>query len=208
MQSIVQSLVELRVDNFESLIKDALNQGLKPIEILNSLRSAMAEVGKRFEIGRYFLSELIMAGEMMKDALKILMPLLQVTAPSLKGRIVIGTIEGDLHDIGKDIVLILLTSAGFDVYDLGIDVPPKKFVEKAKEMDADVIGISALLSTTIPRASEVVKMLEERGLRERIKVILGGAAVRKRYEEEFGVDAAVDDAIEGLNLIMSWVEVG
>ncbi|NIQ33954.1 MAG: cobalamin-binding protein [Nitrososphaeria archaeon] len=198
----------MRVDNFESLIKDALNQGLKPIEILNSLRSAMAEVGKRFEIGRYFLSELIMAGEMMKDALKILMPLLQVTAPSLKGRIVIGTIEGDLHDIGKDIVLILLTSAGFDVYDLGIDVPPKKFVEKAKEMDADVIGISALLSTTIPRASEVVKMLEERGLRERIKVILGGAAVRKRYEEEFGVDAAVDDAIEGLNLIMSWVEVG
>lgn len=117
-----------------------------------------------------------------------------------------GTIVGDLHDIGKNVVKMLIVSAGFEVCDLGIDVTPQEFVEAAKKVGADVIGISALLSVTVPKTAEVVRLLKESGLKEKVRVIVGGAAVRKEHEEMFGVDAAVNDAVEGVKIIKSWEE--
>lgn len=205
VKDLKQSLVELKWKDFEDLIKRAVQQGSKPIEILDMLRDAMNDVGNKFETGEYFISELIMAGEMMKSALTILKPLSKSEGYTMRGKVVVGTIEGDLHNIGKDIIVMLLATAGFEVYDLGIDVPPKSFVEKAKEVDAKVIGISTLLSMTVSRTAEVVKMLKESGMRQEVKVIIGGAVVRKKFEKKFGVDAAVNDAVEGLRIIESWM---
>ena len=203
---IFDSLVEFKIEDFDSSLKEALEKDLDPLEILDTLREAMEEVGARFEKGEYFLSELIMAGEMMKDAVKTLTPSMKGIEVPKKGKVVVGTIEGDLHDIGKDIVATLLFSEGFQVYDLGIDVPPSSYVEKAEEVGADIIGISALLSTTITKASNVVEALREKGMREKVKVIMGGAAVRKKHVDEFGVDAAVYDAVEGVKIIKTWMK--
>jgi len=166
----------------------------------------MQEVGSRFQQCQYFFSELIMAGETMKEALKNLKPLLESSRTKAAGKIVIGTIQGDLHDIGKDIVSTLLFSAGFEVHDLGIDVPPAKFAEKAKETDANIVGVSALLSVTVPTVSEVAEALSQKGLRSKVKIIAGGAAMRPEYATKLGIDAAVNDAVEGVKIIKDWME--
>lgn len=199
------ALVELDVVESEESVKEALSLGLEPVEILEALRAGMEEIGEKFENGEYFVSELVMAGELMKRALDILKPQLRSEGEG-GGKIVIGTIIGDLHDIGKEIVKSLLISAGFDVYDLGIDVPPEKFVDGAKETGARVIGISALLSTSIANTAEVVKALRDSGMRDRVKVIVGGAAARPWMVEKYGVDAAVYDAIKGLRIVKKWAE--
>ena len=164
----------------------------------------MQEVGARFQRGEYFFSELIMAGETMKEALKILKPLLESSQTKAKGKIVIGTIQGDLHDIGKDIVSTMLVSAGFEVHDLGIDVPPESFSAKVKETGANIVGVSALLSVTVPTVSKVAEAIKLGGMRDRVKIIAGGAAMRPEYAANLGIDAAVNDAIEGVKIIKEW----
>ncbi|MEM2029087.1 MAG: cobalamin-dependent protein, partial [Candidatus Bathyarchaeia archaeon] len=178
---------------------------LDPMGIIEALRSGMDEVGRRFESGEYFISELVMSGEIMKRALEILKPYLKSEGES-KGKIVLGTIIGDLHDIGKEIIKTLLVSAGFEVHDLGVDVPPEKFVEAAKETGARIIGISALLSTSIVNTAEVIRKLREEGLRDKVKVIVGGAAARPWMVESYGLDAAVNDAVKGLEIIKGWAK--
>ena len=199
-------IADLSEDDLITAIRDALKNGVDPYEILNSLRSGMEEVGRLYEKGEYFISELVYAGELMKSAMEILQPHMRVDQASSKASIVLGSALGDIHDIGKEIVKALLVSAGFEVHDLGVDVPPKAFVDKAREVDAKIIGISALLSTTTHAASEVVKLLGKAGLKGKVKVILGGAAVRDWMVKEFGVDAAVRDAMEGVKIVRSWVE--
>jgi len=206
LNEITNGIVHLEYENVKKLVNSALEKGIKPLDVLEALRRGLEKVGEKFEKQEYFLSELIMAGEIMKDLLNILKPYLLSENPKAKGKIVLGTILGDLHDIGKDIIKTLLISSGFEVYDLGIDVPPEQFVEKAKEVDADIIGISALLSTTVPTTAEVIKYLEKAKLRKKVKVIIGGAAVRKEHIKKYGVDAAVNDAMEGLNIIKAWME--
>ncbi|MEM2180943.1 MAG: corrinoid protein [Nitrososphaeria archaeon] len=207
LKGIADGIVNLEYENVKKLVNSALEKNIKPLDILEALRKGLEKVGEKFEEQEYFLSDLIMAGEIMKDLLNILKPYLLSETSKVKGKIVLGTILGDLHDIGKDIIKTLLISSGFEVYDLGIDVSPEQFVKKAKEVDADIIGISALLSTTVPTTAEVVKYLEEAGLRKKVKVIIGGAAVRKEYTKKYGVDAAVNDAIEGLNIIKAWMGI-
>lgn len=206
LSKIRDCIVGLDGDNLIASIKDALKDGVNPYEILNFLRSGMEEVGRLYEKGEYFISELVYAGELMKSAMEVLQPHLKVDQASSKASIVLGSALGDIHDIGKEIVKSLLVSAGFEVHDLGVDVPPKAFVDKAGEVNAEIIGISALLSTTTHAASEVVKLLKKAGLKGKVKVILGGAAVRDWMVKEFGVDAAVEDAVEGVKIIKSWVE--
>ncbi|MEM3407871.1 MAG: cobalamin-dependent protein [Candidatus Aenigmatarchaeota archaeon] len=207
LKRITDGIVNLEYENVKKLINSALEKDIKPLEILEALRKGLEKVGEKFEKQEYFLSELIMAGEIMKDLLNTLKPYLFSGITKVKGKIVLGTILGDLHDIGKDIIKTLLISSGFEVYDLGIDVPPEQFVKKAEEVHADIIGISALLSTTVPITAEVVKYLEEANLRKKVKVIIGGAAVRKEHIKKYGVDAAVNDAIEGLNIIKTWMGI-
>jgi methylmalonyl-CoA mutase cobalamin-binding domain/chain len=144
----------------------------------------------------------------MKNALEVLEPLLAAGAQrQSKGTIVIGSIEGDIHDFGKIIVSSLLNAEGFNIIDLGVDVPIGRFAEEAEKANADIIGISALLSTTQPQSREVVKTLEEKGTRDRFRIILGGTGVDSEYAtEHYGVDAAVNDGVEGVKIITSWLE--
>lgn len=202
---IEDAISELEADRVKRLVNDYLKKGIPPLDILSALRKGLEKVGQKFEEHKYFISELILAGEIMKNALTQLKPHIKTEKMQIKSRIVLGTAFGDLHDIGKEVVKTLLISVGFEVYDLGVDVHPQKFVDEARKMNANIIGVSALLSTTTPIAAEVVNELKKAGLRDKVKVIVGGAAVRDWMVKEYGVDAAVNDAVKGVNIIESWV---
>lgn len=205
LKNIAQDIIDLNIESIGENVQIALNAHAEPIKLLDSLSSGLEEVGKRFERGEYFLTDLIMAGETMKIALDVLKPYLtNKEGVSNKGKIVLGTIAGDLHDIGKNIIKGFLEADGFTVYDLGIDVLPKTCAEKAKEVGANVVGISALLSTSQPKSKEVVEELKKIGIRDKVKVIVGGAAARDWMIKEYGVDATTTDAMNGLAKIKSW----
>jgi methylmalonyl-CoA mutase cobalamin-binding domain/chain len=149
-----------------------------------------------------------MAGETMSAAMDVLTPALAATrseGQEAEGTVILGSIQGDVHDFGKNIAKIFLTASGFNVHDLGVDVPPSTFVDIAIDKNADVIGISAILSATQPVSREVVNELQRRGLREQFKVILGGTGVTKRAIQEYGIDEAVNDATDGVNIIKQWL---
>lgn len=206
-ESLKQAIIDFRLQEIGGLVKTALNTGMQPVTILDGLKSGLDVVGDLYQNGTFFLSELYMAGETMAVAMEELMPTLSGgSAAEPAGIVVLGSIIGDIHDFGKNIAKIFLTAAGFTVHDLGIDVPPEKFIEKAVEVDADFIGISAVLSTTQPIAAKVISLLEERGLREKFKVILGGTGVDNRAVTEYGVDAAVNDATVGEQLLKQWMK--
>lgn len=205
LQNLVDAMENIEVRDFETLVKDTLAQGTGCIEILNALSKGLERVGQRFERGEYFLSELVVAADLMQKALAILKPKLEATQVAPQHAIIIGTIEGDIHSIGKDIIKSLLLSVGFRVYDLGIDVPVGAFLEKAKETGAGIVGVSALLSTTVVKLKNLTESLREAGIRSSVRVIVGGAAVRDWMIAEYGVDAVTNDAIQGLKIVKSWV---
>ena len=205
---LMNAVIDIRYDEIAGLVTSALGAGSDPIEVLGELREGLRVVGERYQEGEYFLSQLFLAAETMKNALEVLQPLLAAADQGeSKGTIVIGSIEGDIHDFGKTIVSSLLTAEGYRIIDLGIDVPSERFAEEAEKADADVIGISALLSTTQPQSRDVVQSLEERGIRDRFRVILGGTGVVPEYAlEHYGVDAAVNDGVEAVKIITGWLE--
>jgi methylmalonyl-CoA mutase cobalamin-binding domain/chain len=202
-----QAIVDLKYREISDIVKEALAAGMPPLKILDSLKSGLNDVGELYHKREYFLSELYMAGETMEAAMNVLMPTLsKQTEPGGEGIVVIGSIQGDIHDFGKSIAKSFLTASGFRVYDLGIDVPPSKFVEEALKVNADIIGISALLSSTQPVSGEVVNLLKKCGARDKFKVILGGTAVTEWAVQAYGVDAAVNDATEGVRVMKRWME--
>ena len=205
---LMNAVIDIRYDEIADLVKLALDAGSDPLDVLVELREGLRVVGERYQEGEYFLSQLFLAAETMKNALEVLQPLLASEGQvETKGTIVIGSIEGDIHDFGKIIVSSLLTAEGFNVIDLGIDVPSERFVEEAVNANADIIGISALLSTTQPQSRDVVQFLEERGIRDRFRVILGGTGVDPEYAlKQYGVDAAVNDGVEAVKIITGWLE--
>jgi methylmalonyl-CoA mutase cobalamin-binding domain/chain len=203
-----EAIIELKYDEISAMVQSALNDSCNPLEILNSLKQGLDVVGERYHNKEYFLSELFMAGETMSAAMEVLAPALAATRSEdqeAEGTVVLGSIQGDVHDFGKNIAKIFLTASGFNVHDLGVDVPPSTFVDVAIDMNADVIGISAILSATQPVSQEVVNELQRRGLREQFKVILGGTGVTKRAIKQYGVDEAVNDATDGVNIIKQWL---
>jgi len=206
-EDLKQAVVDIRYDEIGGLVRDALDAGLGPLEVLDELRAGLKIVGDRYQAGEYFLSQLFLAAETMKSALEVIQPLLlDEEVGESRGTIVMGSIEGDIHDFGKTIVSSLLMAAGFRVVDIGIDVPAERFVEEAKKANADVIGVSALLSTTQPSSRMVVEELESQGLRGKYKVIMGGTGVVPEMAvREFGVDAAVNDGVEGVRIITDWM---
>ena len=205
---LMNAVIDIRYDEIADLVKFALDAGSDPLDVLGELREGLRVVGERYQEGEYFLSQLFLAAETMKNALEVLQPLLaSEDQGETKGTIVIGSIEGDIHDFGKIIVSSLLTAEGFNVIDLGIDVPSERFAEEAVNANADIIGISALLSTTQPQSRDVVQSLEERGIRDRFRVILGGTGVDPEYAlKQYGVDAAVNDGVEAVKIITGWLE--
>lgn len=180
----------------------ALETGLEPLEILvNGLQAGLAVVGERFKRNIAFIPEVLITARAMKAGFEVLKPLIAPTNSKPQGIVVLGTVKGDLHDIGKGIVGTMFEGAGFDVHDLGVNVPPEKFIEKIKEVNADIIGMSALLSTTMMMHKTTIEAITKAGLRDKVKILSGGAPVTDKFAEEIGSDGWAADA-------MAAVEVG
>ena len=195
MQAIFDGILEGDRDIVKAQVAQALDAGMPPAEILNeSMVAAMAEVGRRFEIGEYFVPEMLIAARAMKEGLAILKPRLLEAKVEPIGRVVLGTVKGDLHDIGKNLVGMMLEGAGFEVIDLGTDVAPDQFVEAVKDKHPQIIGLSALLTTTMPSMKTTIEALKAANARGQVKVMIGGAPVTQKYADEIGADAYATDA--------------
>jgi len=207
VREIASSICDLHeTPRIRKLLNDALSQGVPAMKIIEEgIRKGLDCVGKRYENNEYFLSELLYAASVVNDAFELLKPKLRSEDVKRKGAIVLGTVRGDLHDIGKNIFKMLAEASGFEVYDLGVDVAPDVFVQKLKETEAQILGLSALLTTTTSEMKSAVDMLVQEGVRSKVKVILGGNAVTKELAGEIGADAAALDAVEGLNICGEWV---
>ena len=179
----------------EEVTRAALEEKTDPTELLSKyMIPAMDEVGKRFECNEYFVPELLIAARAMKVAMKLMAPALSEAGAVAAGRVVIGTVQGDLHDIGKNLVASMLEGAGFEVVDLGVDVSPEKFVEAAQEQEGSLVALSALLTTTMTKMKAVVEQLETAGVRDKFKVMIGGAPITQQYADEIGADGYSDNA--------------
>ena len=177
-----------------ALTQAAFDAGANPQDIVSKgLQAGMAAVGEKFSSGEYFLPDMLMAARAMKAALEVLQPALEKTGIPTIGRVVIGTVEGDMHDIGKNVVATFLSGNGFEVFDLGLNVSVQKFIDEVKEKKPDILGMSALLTTTMPVMGKVIKSLEEAGLRSSLKVIVGGAPVTQDYANYIGADGYAHD---------------
>lgn len=188
------------------ITEEAIAVGISPQELINDrMIPAMDEVGRRFEEGAYFVPDLLIAGRAMKGALELLRPLLSESGAESVGRVVIGTVKGDLHDIGKGLVASLLEGAGFEVIDLGVDVPAEKFVATIRETKPDVLALSALLTTTMPAIKTVIDAMRGAGLADRCKIIVGGAPVTQQYADSIGADGYSSSANGAVALVRKLV---
>jgi len=201
MKQISEAIVQLKWDGIGALTSEALEAGVPALQILNQgLVPGMAVVGTKFRDGEFFLPELLLSAETMKTALGILLPILSQQGTGSVGRVAIGTVTGDLHDIGKNIVVSILQGNGFEVIDIGIDVDPERFVEVVRDSDVQILGLSALLTSTMPVMEETIKALEEAGLRQKVKVIIGGAPVTQSYADQIGADGYGADAVAAVQV--------
>lgn len=191
-------MADLDMDGVKEETEKALKAEIPPQQIIKGLSSGMEAVGKKFAQGEYFLSELIWAGEIMKEAMVILQPHYKAADRAYAGRVVIATVEGDLHDIGKNIAISMLRSAGFEVIDLGIDVPAEQILKKAIEYKADIVALSALLSIVQPYLEDAVRTLRSSSSGEKLKILLGGRIVDDEKAREMGADAYAKDAWDGV----------
>ncbi len=194
---LTQAVIDGEPEDAAELARQALEMGLDPLTCINEgLTPGMNRVGELFESGEYFLPDLIIGGEAMKEALAVLEPaLVEGRERAVLGRVVLGTVEGDLHEIGKTLVGTLLTANGFQVTDIGIDKSAADFVAAVKDTKADLVGASALLTTTMPQQERIIEALKEAGLRDQVKVMVGGAPVTASWAEKVGADGYAEDAI-------------
>src|SRR3972149_6049839 len=196
LDQLSDALQKGHTDRVTELMRQAVDDATEPKVILDDgLIAGMAIVGLKFKSHEIFLPDVLLAAKAMQAGMELLKPLLIKEDVPIIGRVVIGTVQGDQHDMGKNLVGIMLKGAGFDVIDLGKDVPPERFVEKAEEMGANVIGLSALLTTTMPVMKTVVEMAGERGIRERTRIIVGGAPLSQNYATAIGADAYCYDGM-------------
>jgi len=203
-KKLAQAVIDGEPEDAVALAKEALAQGLDPMEcITQGLTKGIQEVGTLFSCGDYFLPELIIGAEAMKDALAILEPaLLADQKRDVVANVVLGTVEGDVHEIGKTLVGTMLTANGFKVTDIGVDKPAAEFIKAIKETGATIVGVSALLTTTMLQQEKIIRALEEAGLRNEVKVMVGGAPVTASYAKQIGADGYADDAISAVALAM------
>lgn len=206
-----QSIIDGDEDAAAEVARQALAAGLDPLEAINrGYVEGMSYVGDQFSAGEMFLPDMMLAAEAMKAAVAVLEPEMQKrgTRRQMLGRVVLGTVKGDIHEIGKNLVATMLSASGFEVHDLGVDVPYEKFVEKAREINADIIGLSALLTTTMTGQRAVIEMLADLGLRSKIKVMVGGAPVTASWAAEIGADGTSEDAMGAVALAKRLVGSG
>lgn len=201
LKAIYESVVEGDNAGVQANVKVAMEAGLPAGTILTEgLIAGMAEVGRLFEEGEYFVPEMLIAARAMKSAMAILKPLLTAGEVGAAGKVIIGTVKGDLHDIGKNLVKMMLEGGGFEVVDLGSDVSPDKFVEAVKREQPTHLGMSALLTTTMPSMKDTIQALSAAGIRDQVKVIVGGAPVTPKYATEIGADGYAPDASSAVDL--------
>jgi corrinoid protein of di/trimethylamine methyltransferase len=202
LDRLAQTVIDGEPEDAAAAAREALDQGLDPLVCINEgLTPGMQRVGELFESGAYYLPDLIIGGEAMKEALAVLEPALVAgTQRQVLGHVILGTVEGDLHEIGKTLVGTLLTANGFKVTDIGIDKSPQDFVRAVRENQANLVGASALLTTTMPQQQRLVEALQEAGLRGQVKVMVGGAPVTPAWAEKVGADGYAEDAIDAVAL--------
>ncbi len=203
LEKLSNLVIEGDTDGVKSVIINLLASGLDPLKIVeNGLTKGIRVVGERYGRGDLFLTELLLSAETVQDGMKILTPEIKKQKKELKktGSMIIGTVAGDIHDLGKNIVIALFSANGFDVVDLGVDVPVQKFVDKVKELKPTILGLSALMTTTIPKQREVINELKSLGIRDNIKVMVGGAAVNQTFANEIGADGYAENAIDAVSI--------
>jgi len=200
-EELRQTLIELDIDNIAGKVQSALDSGMSAQDVLASLTKGMDEVGRLYEAQEYYLTELVLAGETMKEAFKILQPHLKADGKVNKKKVIALTVKGDNHDIGKNILVSLLMSAGFEIIDLGMDVHEDKVVKAVKETGAKVVAMSSLLTMTVEEISTVDKLLKKERLRDKVKIIVGGAPLNMELAKKLGADDYADDAVEGVRHI-------
>lgn len=203
-EKLAQAVIDGEPDDAAALAKQALDKGLDPLDcITKGLTKGIQKVGELFASGEYFLPELIIGADAMKSALDVLEPaLVGGQKREVVGTVVLGTVEGDLHEIGKTLVGTMLTANGFKVVDIGVDKKASDFIEAVKESNATMVGASALLTTTMLQQENLIKALEEAGLRKQVKVMVGGAPVTESYAKQIGADGYAEDAISAVDLAM------
>jgi len=192
---LTESVIKADIKTAVAETQRALDAGSRVQDIVDKgLIAAMDEVGDRFSKGLIFVPQMLRSAKTMKECMKLLEPLFQEGDVTSKGKVLIGTVKGDLHDIGKNLVAMMMEGAGFKITDLGVDVSPDKFVQKAQEVEPDIVGMSALLSTTMPSMPETIEALEKAGMRDKVKVMIGGAPVTEKYAREIKADSYASDA--------------
>ncbi len=208
-QKIAQTLIEGDPDACVELTQEALDAGVQAMAIIRQgLMPGMDVVGEKFSAGEYFLPDLIIAADGMQQAMELLEPKLQANQQTLEvaGTVVLGTVKGDIHEIGKSLVGTMLSANGFKVHDLGVDVPTEKFVATVKETGANLVGLSALLTTTMTVQGQVIEALNEAGVRAQVKVMVGGAPVTRSWAEEIGADGYAEDAMGAVAMARNLVD--
>jgi 5-methyltetrahydrofolate--homocysteine methyltransferase len=201
LKGLAEAIINGKADPARALTKQAIDEKVPPKQIIDQgLIAGMSVVGERFKANEFYVPEVLIAARAMHAALDLLKPLLAEGDVQPVGRVAIGTVKGDLHDIGKNLVAMMMEGAGFEVTDLGVDVPPDKFVEAIKQKKIDVIALSALLTTTMPAMGETIKALNANGVRKKVKVIIGGAPVTQSYADEIGADGYAPDAASAVDI--------
>jgi corrinoid protein of di/trimethylamine methyltransferase len=209
-EAMANSVIDGEVEEAAQLAQRALEIGIDPLDAINKgFVKGLDNVGEAYGCGEMFLPDLVLAAEAMKRAIVVLEPELerQGSLRQILGKVVIGTVQGDIHDIGKTLVATMLSASGFQVFDLGVDVPVAKLAEKAREVGADIVGVSSLLTTTMLKQRDVIEALEDIGHRNSVKVIVGGAPVTKSWAKEIGADGYSEDAISAVKLAKQLLDV-
>jgi corrinoid protein of di/trimethylamine methyltransferase len=201
LKQLYDSVVSGDAKATQAITQQALADGVDPLKLVNEyMVPAMDEVGRRFEANEYFVPELLISARAMKAALELIRPLLTARGDQPLGRVAIGTVKGDLHDIGKNLVGSLLEGGGFEVIDLGVNVTPEKFIATVNEKHANIIAMSALLTTTMPAMKTTIDALKQAGVRDKVKVLIGGAPITQKYAEEIGADGYSENAVGAVAL--------
>ena len=201
LSALRKAVIEGEVAASIAAARQALGEGVAPLDLISQgVSPAMAEVGSLFEEGEYFVPELLMSARATKEIFQIIRPLLAASGAEPAGRVVLGTVQGDLHDIGKNLVAAMLEGGGFEVTDLGVDVAPEVFVDAVKKKPVQIVGLSALLTTTMPAMKKTIEAFREAGVREQVKIIVGGAPVTRVYAESIGADGYSENAAASVDL--------
>ncbi len=205
LEHITEATGRLEMERIPSLIRQALDAGIEPLRVLDALNAGMGTVGDLFAGGTYFLVDLVLAGQMMNQAVSLLEPYIKVEGTKAKGTIVLGTVKGDIHDIGKNLVANMLRGRGFKVLDLGVDVSPERIVDALRTSNASAVGLSVLLTPMVQSVAETVEAIRAAGLRDRVKIAIGGACTTHELGRRLGVDAVGKDPIEAIRIFESFL---